>query len=411
MSSPGEQRPMLTVLRTSPRPIWVLLAGVLINRIGAYFAIFATLFLTSAGFEVSSLPAILAGLAAAAMLGSLAGGLLADRLPRRTALVASAAASAVSLTFLALAQAPAAVIAAVCLAGFCTQSYVPAASALLVDHTRPEDRVPVFALFRLALNVGAALGPLIAGILASWSYQALFFVDAGTSAAFAILLLVALPRHAAAPAAVEDAAPEPDAPAAAPQGARSRAAVPLLLLALFGIAVVYAQAASTLPLHLADLGHAPSLFGALLALNAVLVIAAELPLSSFTRRQAWPVPLALGAILIAAGMTAGLALGAGSVLIAAVLIWTTGEMLLAPVAGSAMAELAPAHAVARYQSYLSTAQTLGFTLGPVAGTLVYAHSSSALPIACAAVGMACAMLILGVRRLLVQRQVPCVVAG
>lgn len=43
---------------------------------------------------------------------------------------------------------------AVCVVALCTQSYVPAASALPVDHTVPADRVPLFALFRVALNLG-----------------------------------------------------------------------------------------------------------------------------------------------------------------------------------------------------------------------------------------------------------------
>jgi len=189
-------RSMVAILRGAPRPVWILVGGVLVNRMGSYFATFATLFLTSRDFSLASLPAILVAIAASGMLGSLAGGWLADRVSRRSALTTSASCSAASLTLVALAPTQPTVVVAVCLAAFCTQSYLPAAAALLVDLSPPEDRVPLFALFRLALNLGAAIGVLVAGILATHSYEALFLLDAGTSAAFAVVLLVGLPRVA-----------------------------------------------------------------------------------------------------------------------------------------------------------------------------------------------------------------------
>jgi MFS family permease len=417
----GGEKPVLrsvvTILRTAPRPVWILVAGVLVNRMGSYFATFATLFLTSRAIPLASLPVILAAIAAAGMLGSLAGGWIADRFSRRAALVSSAAASAVSLACVALAPTRPTVIAAVCLSGFCTQSYVPAASALLVDFSRPEERVPLFALFRLALNVGAAIAGLTAGLIAAHSYGALFVVDAVTSAAFAIVILVGLPRPPPGPRPTAGAreADEADGGASDPgdadpgeadaarPGRRDRAGqtitLPLMLSAFFCVAAVYAQHTATLPLHLAAAGHTPRLFGALLALNAVIVIAAELPISSLTRRRSPRVPLGLGAGLIAAGMAGCLASGATVVVAGGVLVWTFGEMLLAPVAGNAMADIAPDGRIARYQSYLVAAQTLGFALGPAAGALIYAHASSALPLVCLIGGFTAVALIVMAARL------------
>ncbi len=179
-----------------------------------------------------------------------------------------------------------------------------------------------------------------------------------------------------------------------------------MLSAFFCVAAIYAQHTATLPLHLAAGGHTPRLFGALLALNAAIVIAAELPISSLTRRGPPRVPLAAGAGLIAAGMATCLASGATLVVAGGVLVWTFGEMLLAPVAGDAIAEIAPDGKVARYQSYLVAAQTLGFALGPAGGALIYAHVASTLPLVCAIVGFAAVVLILVAGRLSTERQAP-----
>jgi predicted MFS family arabinose efflux permease len=393
-----QHRPLLAILREAPRPVWVLVGGVFVNRAGSFFATFATLFLRSRHFSLASLPALLIAIAATGMLGSLAGGRLADAVSRRAALVTSAWCSAASLAFVAVAPDQATLVVAVCLAGFCTQSYVPAASALLVDFSKPEERVPLFALLRLALNVGAACGALIAGFLASHSFGLLFTLDAATSAAFACLLLVGLPRDATR-RADDVALPEP---IVSPPDRRAglTPGLAITLLAFFGVASVYAQQNSTVPLHLAAQGHSPRLFGALLALNAAIVIAAELPLSSFTRQLPSAIPLAWGAGLIAAGISVCEISRTAIAAAACVVVWTVGEMLLSPVASTAMAAIAPADRVARYQSYLTTAQMLGFSLGPAGGALVFASSSDLLAVICAAIGGVCACVFITTGRML-----------
>ena len=51
-------------------------------------------------------------------------------------------------------------LAAVALGGLATQSYRPAAAVLLSDLMPEEHRVMAFSMMRIALNIGAALGPL-----------------------------------------------------------------------------------------------------------------------------------------------------------------------------------------------------------------------------------------------------------
>ncbi|MDQ2716129.1 MAG: MFS transporter [Chloroflexota bacterium] len=71
--------------------------------------------------------------------------------------------------------------------------YRPAVSALLADLVPPERRVTAFALYRLAVNIGFAAGPTVAGLLATHSFFLLFLGDALTSLFFGVLTLLALP--------------------------------------------------------------------------------------------------------------------------------------------------------------------------------------------------------------------------
>jgi MFS family permease len=384
---------MLQVLRHAPRPVWVLIVGTFVNRVGSYFSTFVVLFLTERGFGVGSLPLVLAAIGMASMAGSLAGGWLADRVGRKRTLVGSMAASSLALCMLALMSGQIAVVAAVCVVALCTQSYVPAASALLVDHTAPADRVPLFALFRVSLNLGAALGPLIAGVIAAASYDVLFVIDSATCLLFAVLLLAGLPGDRRGQRAPADAKSRPTQQPA-PRPARGwPAPVVLLCLATVGVTMIYAQHSSTLPLQLTANGLTTQFYGLLLAFNGLLVVAAELPLAALTRRYEPTRPMLAGVLLISGGMAlCGLLSGAIAVL-AAVAVWSLGEMVLTPVALSAVAALSSPDRVARDQGLIAAAQTLGFCLGPVIGVVVYAADPLLPWLGCLAVGAASALAI------------------
>ncbi|MDQ3578548.1 MAG: MFS transporter [Actinomycetota bacterium] len=363
-------RVVLKVILGAPAPVWILIVGVFVNRVGAFFSTFATLFLSDRGFTSGALPLVLVGIGAAGMTGSLFGGWLADRVGHRASLVASMFSSSIALVLLAVAPTMALVAVAVCLVGFCTQSYIPAASALLVHNSDPVDRVPIFAFFRLALNLGAAIGPLVAGLLATRSYTLLFLVNAMTCALCGLVILFGL--RGRVPKVPKPAVAEAEAdPAVAPRGHRG---VMVLCALLFVVAMIYAQYLSTVPLQLKDGGNPASFYGFLLALNGFLVIIGELPISSVTRRLHWRIPLVVGVAVMSGGLVMAGFGQAAAIVIPAFVLFTIGEMIFAPVANAAVAELSPPGATARYQGLLGTAQSLGFSLGPAIGTAVYVAS-------------------------------------
>jgi predicted MFS family arabinose efflux permease len=380
-----EPRSVLQVVLHTPRPVRILILGIFVSRTGSFFATFATLFLSNRGFAAKTLPAVLVAIGVAGMVGSLAGGWLADRIGHRATLVSSMLASSAAVSILVASPTHPLIVLAVCLVALCTQSYTPAASALLIVNTDPADRVPTFAFFRLALNVGAALGALIAGVLATRSYTELFTVEAVAYAACALVIFFGL-RHARPepdPAAAEELAEQvadadqPPAASSTPPQARHLPAWVLCLL-LFGVAAVYAQYQSTLPLQLVSHGYSTAFYGALLALNGVLVMALELPISSVTRRLPWVLPIVAGVLLMTAGLVVSAVLTLTAVVVIGFVAFTAGEMAFAPVTNAAVAELSPVGTEARYQGLLATAQSLGFSLGPAIGTSVFALSHDAL---------------------------------
>jgi MFS family permease len=178
-----------------------------------------------------------------------------------------------------------------------------------------------------------------------------------------------------------------------------RRAVDRGLLAIAGVTLVYAQHTSTLPLDLAAGGMSTSFYALLLAFNGLLVVVGELPLASLTRRYAPHRPMIVGALLMSVGMALSGLLPSAFAVLAAVALWSLGEMVLTPVASSAVAAMSPPDRIARDQGRLAAAQMLGFCVGPVVGVLAFA-SDPVLPwLGCLAIGAASAVAIAAAQRL------------
>lgn len=74
------------------------------------------------------------------------------------------------------------------------EAFRPANSSAIAYYSTPQNRTQSFSLNRLAINLGWGIGSAVAGMLASVSYQLLFWVDGFTNIASAIVLLVILPK-------------------------------------------------------------------------------------------------------------------------------------------------------------------------------------------------------------------------
>jgi MFS family permease len=352
--------------RAIPWPIRLLTLGTFVNRLGGFFATFIALILAVRGFAAWQISVALAFVGAAGIAGAALGGVAAARVGNRWAIVLSTAGAAVFTAALALRSPYSVTVAIAACISLLNRAYMAPSAALVGELAPPAQRVPLFAFYRLAINVGAAVGALLAGFLLTRSVAALLLVDAATSACFAVAAL-RLP---------------PDRPTREPDGelvpySRVRGTVLrdrrylVLCTGLGLVAVVYMQQAGALPLSMKAHRYSFELFGALLSANAVAVILLEIPLAAVIRH--WPVwvPLAAGAALICGGYALyGVDLSL-AVLVTGVAVWTLGEMLLSPVAPAAATKLSSPGSHGAYQATLAVAQTVGQTIGPALGVFAY----------------------------------------
>lgn len=377
-------------VRALPPAAWALFAGTFLNRFGQFVLVFLVLWLVSKGYSPAR-----AGLAASlygagSIVAALAGGHLADRIGRRAAIAISMFASAAAMLALSRATTLATILPLVFLTGLTAELYRPAAMALLADLTPPGERVTAFAVYRLAVNLGTGAGPAVAGFLAERSFTLLFVGDAVTSVLYAIVALVMLPGG------------RPPRSVSSPEEGATRLVLRdrqfVRLLAGTALAsVVFHQAYTTLPLHIAANGFTPRVYGLLMAVNGLLIVAFELPLTSITGRAQPHRAIALGFLLAGAGFGLTGVSTTVALLAISIVVWTFGEMISLPIAPAWVADLAPPHARGRYQAAFTFAFAIGTTLAPALGAALFAHNPAALWAGCALTGLAAAWLVVSGR--------------
>jgi MFS family permease len=380
-------------LRSLPARVWIVSLGILVNRVGNFLPVFIVLYLTGRGYSAGAAGFVLGVSGLGNVLGNAVGGTLADRLGRRWTIVVSAVPTAGLTAAVPYLGSFAVIVAVVGLIGVTSQIYRPAAAAVLLDSvTTNQERLAAFGVFRFAMNVGAALGGVIGGLLASTSYKELFLGNAAACLLFGAVVAVLLrdaPRAEAAKADETSAG-------GYRQALADRRLTRFLLMTLVG-EFVYIQSTVGLPLHVTEVGLTARDFGLLIGLNGLLVLALELPLTGLVARYRAEYVLAVGNLFIGLGLAlTGLATGM-PLLAVTVLLWTFGEMATSSVAAAYLGSLAPPRLVGRYQGLYGVAYTIGTGAGPLLGGAAYAVRPWLLWVVVALAGLLAAQLCLPTR--------------
>jgi MFS family permease len=382
------QEGLLRSLRSLPRPVWWLFAGSFVNRFGSFVSVFLILYLVDRGYSAPAAGSVAAAYGVGGLGAALVGGYLADRLGRRNAIALSMFASSATALVLSQVEGLAGLWAFTALFGLTSDLYRPASAALLTDLVPSERRLVAFAGYRLAINLGFAVGPAVAGFLAERSFMWLFIGEAVTSTILGIVALVALPEGVRTRRREE----------ARGAGLRAIVADRSFLVFLFAVVLsgfVYWQSGAAFPLHLRDVGLSAAVYGMLIGLNATIIVFLELPLMRFVRRFSAPRVIALGVLVTGIGFALTALADSILPLAATVVVWTFGEMAAAPTSSAYVAELAPVRLRGRYQGAYGMTFALSNILAPALGTVLYAWSPEGIWVICGVVGLLAAALIVG----------------
>lgn len=320
-----------------PREFWWLWTSTLVNRLGAFVATFMALYLTlDRGYSASYAGLVASLLGLGGVVSSLGGGVMADRLGRRPTLLVAQTATAASVALLGFVEHPVAIAGVAFLVGMASNASRPAVQAMMADIVRPEDRVRAFSLNYWAINLGFAVSSTAAGFIAEVSYRAGFLLEAGMTLVCAVVVFLKLPESR--PEREEKAVREDSVGLGTVlRDGRFMSVVGLSFL----VALVFQQGSVGLPVAMGAAGFTPADYGMAVAVNGVLIVALQIPVTRFIEHRDPRRLLIVSSVL--AGYGFGLTAFAGSVGVFAltVCVWTLAEIVNAPTQTGLVVRLSP----------------------------------------------------------------------
>jgi MFS family permease len=388
-----------------PHDVYVLQLGGLLNAFGNGIVLpFLIIYL----HNVRGISLGLAGLAAAtqsatALASGFVGGSLSDRIGAKRVLLVALAVMTVAFALMPLIRTAWQAFPIYMLWGVGSGSFWPAQSALLAGLTPPERRSPAFALQRLTMNLGVAIGGVVAGLIASVahprSFTVLFLLDCATFVAYAAVLAR---LHA----------PELHPERALGRWrdvARDRTFVVYTLLNAAFMASAISLMVELLPAFAKNVTHVNEReIGIIFALDSIGIVLFQLPLAKLlegrrrmrglaTMGVVWSISLLM--VWSAGRWTTATA--AAVLLCCAMAVFAIGECLHGAIHAPLGVDLAPPRLLGRYVALSSLSWQVGWIVGPAGGGFLLQHAPLLLwPIA-AAVNLACAS-----GALLLERRLP-----
>lgn len=344
-----------------PRDVWVLSGATFINRAGTMALPFLALYLmkqmglsaarAGMGFVVFGLGAMIAGPL---------GGWLADRLGPARVMRTSLLLCGSLMLALPLVKNVHLFLLLIAAWALVSEGFRPASMSILTELAPPELRKAVFSVNRLAINLGMSIGPALGGFIAARSYHGLFWVDGATTLAAWMVMTVML-RRGSHPV---HGSPRP--------GLLSALRDPVLgyfLLAIIPVVIVFFQHEGPMPIYLVrDLHLNERFYGSLFTINTLLIVALEVRLNLATAHWPHRRTLMLGSVLYAIGFAAMTGARTPATIIATVVVWTFGEMILFPGMADYVASIAPPDRRGAYMGLFTFTFSVAFSLGPWLGT-------------------------------------------
>lgn len=348
-----------------PKRAWLLIFGMFINIVGAsflwplntiYMHEYLGKTLTVAGF-------VLMANAGAGVIGNLLGGMLFDKLGGYRTLMLGSVISILALIVLVFRHDFVPYVIFLTILGFSSGIVFPSLYAM-IGAVWPEGGRKAFNAMYLANNIGVAIGPAVAGLVAARNIDAIFSANLAFYIGFLFLAFFGYRNLVAdtGPATVLNQRKE----------IRQKAPFYALLIISLGYLVtwiIYSQWSTTISTHALSLGVTLTQYSLIWTVNGVVILLGQPIIAPIVKRfeNQLKVQMLIGlTIFFGSFIFVSFAETFGQFLMAMVVL-TFGEILLWPAIPTIANQLAPKGRNGFYQGIVNSAATIGKMIGPVAG--------------------------------------------
>jgi len=383
------------------RNIRLLTFGVAVRMLGnALYGPFIALFLHNVlNVGYVELGLIIVGIGTIQIPFGLAGGLVADRMRRKTLMLVGLTAEVLATSFMAYAFSVKSllfgVIAAACGGSVATLAG-PAFSAYIADYAEGSERTRGFTFYRIGFNAGYAAGVSMGGLAITVIGFAGGVAVAAAVIAVATLVLYLFLEHSprdlqraarATPARSAESPPAANHQRTFGESLRLLAKDRPALEVAFAFALasfVASQWAIIFPLYVHNiLGVSYSLLGIGLALNGIVVVVGQSPTTESVIGWRHTTIAILGLVLYGAAFVGLGAAGLWDVVpvvvfFVSVVVLTIGENLEAIPSATLPSNLAPPDEIGSYNGAFGAFGSIGFLLATLAGGIVLAFVTNPL---------------------------------
>lgn len=356
------------------RAAWMLALVMLINRTGAMVLPFLGIYMAKElGFDLAEIGIVLAFFGLGSMAGSWLGGWLTDRIGNFWVQSLSLLLSVPLFLLIPLFDTVTELSTLIFILSLIAESFRPANSVAVARYAKPENITRAFSLNRMAINLGFSIGPAVGGILATISYDWIFYGNAlgvfSAAVVFIIFFYANKPQNSKTEQKKSTVADE----------VKPRSPYLDLKFHLFNIccwiyAVCFFQLLSTLPLYYQN-GHGlnESQIGIILAFNGIVVVIFEMFLvHTAERRLTYASSIAMGTLLAMLSFAILPIPGGVWVLFLSMFVLSISEILVLPFTSSVVVKRSHRLNQGAYMGLNSLAFSAAHVVSPFMGTRIAA---------------------------------------
>lgn len=355
-----------------PKQVYILSVSRAVIAMGMMFVYpFLSLLLTSyLGYSELQASYIVVICSLAAIMGTLAGGKLADAVGRKVVFVAASLIITCAMTLAGFLVRTHAVIAFIIVSYFAVNAVLPTVSAMILDWTDTENKTECFSMMYLGSNIGGSLGPVLAGIL-FYSHMPWIFFSMAIAFFLTLLLVCFFIKDVYVPGKAARRQRASGAELKEENLLKILLKNPVLLLFVLCLALLtlcYINLDFMLPLQLSELFglNAGSKYSSLVwTINGVVVVACTPFIVSFTKKKHQLFNIGIACLLYALGFGLYVFGRSLAVFMLAVVVWTSGEILISTGAGIFIADQTPPTHKGRSMALYEFARGIGKLTGPL----------------------------------------------
>lgn len=349
-----------------PKTVWLLIIGMLVNTTANSFLwpMNAIYMHQELGQTLSVAGLVLMGNAAAGVVGNFLGGFLFDKIGGFKAIMIGVIITVIGLVLLTIWHGWPHYIWFLALIGFSGGIVFPSMYAL-IGIAWPEGGRKGFNAIYLSQNLGVAVGPVLAGIVASYSFDYLFVANLLMYIVFFVIALFFIrikPSETyAQPSLLNDGKKVSD-----------RSAIYSLCILGVGFLLawlVYSQWSTTISTYTQELGISLKQYSLLWSVNGLLILIGQPLINPIIKRMEgkFKSQIMIGLVIFIASFVVVSYAGTFKMFMVAIIIITFGEMFIWPVVPTIASILAPKGRDGFFQGMISSFAAIGKMLGPFIG--------------------------------------------